>query len=168
MAKALSTRLGIPHIELDALNWQPGWRGLNVEEPDRWSAVVAEAVAGEAWVVDGNYSVVARVHTLPRATDVVWLDYPRRVLLQRVVRRSIVRALSGQELWAGTGNRESFARWLRWDHPIRYTWDTFARNRALRAELFESEMLSRARKHRFLSPGETNAWMNALGAPRSG
>ncbi len=162
LAKALSARLGVPHIELDALNWQPGWRGLNVEEPERWSAVVAEAIAGEAWVVDGNYSVAARLHTLPRATDVVWLDYPRRVLMSRVIRRSIVRAIGGKELWPGTGNRESFARWLRWDHPIRYSWDTFARNRKVRAELFESDLIAHARKHRFRAPRETDAWLRAV------
>lgn len=158
----MSARLGIPHVELDALNWQPGWVGLHQSDPDRWSRTVAEAVAGNAWVADGNYSRGAQPHILPRATDVVWLDYPRRILLPRVIRRSFARAISREELWPGTGNREEFARWLDKDHPIRWTWDTFVGARAGRAALFASDALAHACKHRFRHPRETDAWLAAL------
>ncbi len=141
MARALSARLGIAHIELDALNWQPGWVGLHQSDPELWSRTVAEAVIGESWITDGNYSRGAQPHILPRATDVIWLDYPRRVLMHRVVRRSFARAISGRELWPGTGNREDFRRWLEKEHPIRWTWDTFAEARASREALFASEAL---------------------------
>ncbi|WP_406086300.1 hypothetical protein [Kitasatospora purpeofusca] len=40
--------------------------------------------------------------------------------MQRVLRRSVTRALTRRELW--NGNRESFRHWLDPDHPIRWAW----------------------------------------------
>ena len=28
LARWIAGQLGLPHIELDAINWQPGWRDL--------------------------------------------------------------------------------------------------------------------------------------------
>ncbi len=158
----MSARLGIPHVELDALNWRPGWVGLHRSDPDLWSRTVDEAVGGDAWVADGNYSQGAQPHILPRATEVVWLDYPRHIIMPRVIRRSFARALSREELWPGTGNRELFSRWFDKEHPIRWTWDTFARSRSIREALFASEGLAHAELHRFRKPLEADAWLGAL------
>ena len=49
--------------------------------------------------------------------------------MRRVIWRSFSRAVTGRELWAGTGNREEFRRWLDKEHPIRWAWDTWAKNR---------------------------------------
>lgn len=53
VAKVLARRLGVPHIELDALHHGPGWtvRDDFVADIDRMSAT-------DAWVIDGNYSAV--------------------------------------------------------------------------------------------------------------
>jgi hypothetical protein len=58
-------------------------------------------------VFDGNY--VARVSATlwPQADVVVWLDLPLRVLLPRIVRRTVVRIARRTELWHG--NRESWS-----------------------------------------------------------
>lgn len=101
LAAALARRLRIPHIELDALNWGPQWTPAPV---DRFRAGVAAAVQQEGWVVDGNYSSV-RDLVLARADTVVWLDYRFAVIFWQLLRRTIRRSLSGEELWAG--NRES-------------------------------------------------------------
>ncbi|MET0272811.1 MAG: AAA family ATPase, partial [Phenylobacterium sp.] len=127
-ARRLAGALGCPHVELDAINWQPGWRGLHEDDPAEFVRRAAAALAGEAWVTDGNYGVV-RPTILARATDLVWLDYPRPLVMARVIRRSFLRALGGRELWPGTGNTEDFRRWLQKDHPIRWAWDTFDRRR---------------------------------------
>ena len=51
-ATAIARRLGLPRVELDALHWGPGWTPVDNEIlRDRLRA----AVAGDAWVVDGNY-----------------------------------------------------------------------------------------------------------------
>jgi adenylate kinase family enzyme len=163
LARALSARLNIAHIELDALNWRPGWRCLSIDDPEDWSRTVFRAIEGDQWITDGNYSRGALPQILPRASDVIWLDYPRAVIMARVIRRSVHRAISGQELWPGTGNREEFRRWLRKDHPVRWTWDTYRSGNARREALFADPALTHARKHRFRTSGETGLWLARIG-----
>ena len=59
-------------------------------------------------MADGNYSVVRDV-VWPRATAIVWLDYPFPLTFWRLFRRTIGRAVRRTELW--NGNRESL-----WEH----------------------------------------------------
>lgn len=164
LAKALSRRLSVPHVELDALNWRPGWRALSREDPAAFTAAVESAVAGEGWVTDGSYTKGALAVILPIASDVVWLDYSRAVIMSRVLRRSVYRAARRDELWPGTGNREDFARWIRKDHPIRWTWDTYRDANARRAALFDSPSLDHVRKHRLRSPKAAALWLGGTGA----
>src|SRR6185312_16957483 len=81
-ARRLAPAIGAPAIELDAINWQAGWRDLNTHDPEEFVRRVAAAAATEAWVVDGNYSRVRDV-LWPRATRFVWLDYGRAVIMRR-------------------------------------------------------------------------------------
>ena len=124
LAKALAAQLGLSYIELDAVNWQPGWRDLSRNDPDEFVRRVTLAVAVDTWVVDGNYGLV-RESVWRRATHLVWLDYDRAVVMYRVIRRSLVRAILRTELWAG--NRERWLHMLRPSHPIRWAWNTWAR-----------------------------------------
>jgi adenylate kinase family enzyme len=98
----LAARLGVPHYELDSVFHQPGWTELPVPEfRDR----VRSLVAGDGWVVDGNYSAVQDL-VWGRADTVVWLDLPRGVVTRRIVWRTVRRAARREVLW--NGNRE---RW---------------------------------------------------------
>jgi len=103
VARRLAMRLGVPHVELDAIYHQPGWTPLPAAE---FTRRVADAVAGDGWVVDGNYSPVRAV-VWERATTVVWMDPPRHVVMRRLILRTLFRAAGRVELW--NGNRE---RWL--------------------------------------------------------
>jgi adenylate kinase family enzyme len=135
MAKALSRALGAPHIELDAINWQPGWRDISIQDPDEFFRRIADAASGEAWVMDGNY-IKARDAHWSRATAFVWMDAERWVVMRQVIWRSFSRAVTKRELWPGSGNRELFRRWLEKEHPIRWAWDTWAMIRARYAKMF--------------------------------
>jgi adenylate kinase family enzyme len=127
LAGRLSQRLDIPHIELDAVNWQPGWRSLDGEDRGEFQRRVAAATAGDAWITDGNYSAVLGA-IWARATHVVWLDYDRPVIMRRVIGRSLARALDQRELWAG--NTERWRDWFHASHPIRWAWSTWKDRRA--------------------------------------
>jgi adenylate kinase family enzyme len=147
LARALAARLKVKHVELDALNWGPGWTALSQRDPERFARVVA----ADGWVSDGNYSRGALPSILPRATDVVWLEYSRAVIMARVTRRSFMGALSGRELWPGTGNREDFRQWLDKEHPIRWTWDTYRSANARRAVILADPAMAHARMHQLKS-----------------
>jgi adenylate kinase family enzyme len=95
----------VPFVELDALAWGPNW---TLVPEDLFKTRVAKAVAGDTWVIDGNYSGRgARDLVWPRADTVIWLDPPLRVIFARLLERGVRRIRSGEELWPGTGNRET-------------------------------------------------------------
>jgi adenylate kinase family enzyme len=163
LAKRLSEVLRLPHIELDAINWQPGWRGLHVDDPEEFTRRVDLAMAGDRWVTDGNYRLAQQI-ILRRATHLVWLDYERAVIMPRVIRRSFIRALTKQELWPGTGNRELFSRWLYKDHPIRWAWDTFHRRREGYTQLFGDPRLAHIDRRRLRHPRQAEPLIRQLAA----
>ena len=131
LAQQLSCEFSIPHVDIDAINWQPGWRDLATYDPDEFRRCVALAMAPDSWVADGNYFRILGPLVFERATHVVWLDYPRALVMRRVFWRSFLRAVDRKELWPGTGNREGLRDWIKPEHPIRWAWSTYA---SLRAE----------------------------------
>ncbi len=102
LAAQLAHRFDVPHIELDALHWEPNW----TEAPlDVFRARVTSALAAECWVTDGNYSKV-RDLVWSRADTLIWLDYDLPVVFRRLVRRTFRRVFLRETLW--NGNRETF------------------------------------------------------------
>ena len=104
LAGKLSKLTGVPHIELDAIFWKPGW----VEKPiDEFRTDVSAALArcADGWVCDGNYSKV-RDLILPLADTIVWWNPPFRVAFWRLLKRTVTRCQEGKILW-GT-NRETW------------------------------------------------------------
>ena len=160
-AGALAQRLRVHHIDLDAINWQAGWTDLNTDDPEEFRRRVSDAAADEAWVCCGNYSKV-RDLVLARATHLVWLDYPRTLVMARVLKRSFHRAWTGEELWPGTGNRETFARWLDREHPIRWAWDTYASRKARYGAMMDEPAVAHLQRHRVTRPWEAEALMERL------
>jgi adenylate kinase family enzyme len=127
LARAISERLGIPHVELDAIHHQPGWESLPVPE---FRAAVEDVVAGDAWVVDGNYLNKLGDLVWLRADAVVWIDPPRARVMWQVVRRTLLRVLLRQELW--NGNRERWSEVLTLDPQrsiVVWAWTTYRSNR---------------------------------------
>lgn len=103
----LSRLLDSPHVELDALYWGPGWRGQSSAE---FTALVQPIVSSDSWIIDGSYHGKLGDLVLRQADLVVWLDFPRRTWLPRLLRRTLVRLITRQELW--NGNRESVRKAL--------------------------------------------------------
>ena len=87
LARELAAAIDVPHVELDALYFGPGFS--TVPLPVLRERTTA-AIAGEAWVTDGNKSAV-RDLVWPRADTIVWLDYPVAVSLWRLGKRALWR-----------------------------------------------------------------------------
>jgi adenylate kinase family enzyme len=85
LARRLGERLGLPVVHMDVLFWEPGWK-----EPDNeaFRARVRAAVAGDAWITEGNYLSRTFDLRLPRADQVIWLDTPQLTCVRRVIVRS--------------------------------------------------------------------------------
>jgi adenylate kinase family enzyme len=161
--RALAGAADLARIELDALNWGPGWFDRSNLDPEAFLTLVDKAIDADRWVADGNYRL-AMTRILPRITDLVWLDYSRALVMRRVIWRSFARAMGRQELWPGTGNREQFRRWLDKGHPIRWAWDTYNRRKLQYEVLFEDPRLAHVRKHRLTDPREAEPLIARLAA----
>ena len=86
-SRALSAKTGLPVIHLDVHFWKPGW----VPTPDdEWREKERELLAGEEWIVDGNYHVTL-VQRLERADTVVFLDTPWWICARRAFARGVRR-----------------------------------------------------------------------------
>jgi adenylate kinase family enzyme len=158
-AKTIAAALGLAHIELDSLHWEPGWRALSKADPDEFARRVSAAVARDVWVADGNYEAVRQL-VWSRATDLIWLDYDRPVIMYRVIKRSLVRAVTRTELWAG--NKEDWRNWLRPSHPIMWAWTTWRQRRAHYEELLACEECRHLRGLRLRRPREAEGLVDAL------
>ena len=86
LARALAHRLGLPAIHLDAEYWRPGWRPTPRDEFDRR---VADLVARDAWVMDGNFAGTLEPR-LARADTVVHLDFAAWRCLCGVLKRTFL------------------------------------------------------------------------------
>jgi adenylate kinase family enzyme len=53
LAREIGQRMGLPAVHLDPLFWEAGW-----VEPDNeaFRERVRQAVAGDTWICEGNYS----------------------------------------------------------------------------------------------------------------
>jgi adenylate kinase family enzyme len=94
----------VPHVELDALNWKSGWV---IASHDEIRTQVEAALAGDGWVIDGNYRGPLGSTVLDRADQIVWLDLPFLTTFWWLLRRTLRRLRTRERLW-GTTNRETF------------------------------------------------------------
>ena len=76
LAERLARALDADFVELDALNWLPGWVGLNETDPDELERRFQHATRGDAWVVAGSYSAYSQRVFWSRLETVIWLDLP--------------------------------------------------------------------------------------------
>ena len=101
----LSRALGVSFVELDALNWEPGWVGLNDTNPEELERRFREATTSDGWVAAGSYTSFSQRAFWSRLQTVIWLDLPVPQLLWRMLRRSWRRWRSRELLWGTNVDR---------------------------------------------------------------
>lgn len=157
LARRLALPLGFPHVELDALNWGPHWTPAPLEI---FRERVAQALKGDVWVVDGNYSKVRDI-VWSRADTIVWLNYSFRVIMGRLIRRTFRRLLRSEELW--NGNRE---RWREqfFSRESIFLWvlRTYGRRRREYPLLLSQSAYAHLVVMHLRSPKETEEWLTAI------
>jgi adenylate kinase family enzyme len=162
LALEIARRTGLPHLELDAVFWGASWELRPLDEA---RGIIDEFTAShpEGWVIDGNWSsrLGGRLDPgSPGGADlVVWLDYPRSLVMARLVRRTLRRGVLREELWHG--NRERPSTWFARDpqkNILRWAWVQHAVVRErMEAQRQEWPVVRIAR------PRELDAWLAGLG-----
>jgi adenylate kinase family enzyme len=159
LSRRLAARLGVPHIELDALHHGPNWDEAPAELlQQRVREALAEAPDG--WVVDGNYHGKIGRLVLDQADLIVFLDPPYHTVLRRSLWRTFSRAITGYELW--NGNRETFRHAFSKDSIILWVIRT---HRPLRAKM--AERLAENEVVHLRSPREVESWLQSIHATPS-
>ncbi len=158
LAEQLAGKLGLAHIELDALHWEPGWRPAT---PAVFRQRANTALSCERWVVDGNYSEVRDI-ILSRADTLVWLDYSLPLIMWRLTWRTFQRVGTGKVLWNSNRerplrdhffSRKSIFLWALQTHPLR---------RQEYTALLANPKHDHLQVVRLGSPRDTRLWLQAL------
>ena len=160
LARQLAERLGCDHVELDALNWEADWE---MAPTDIFRQRVSDALQGECWTVDGNYSRV-RDSIWSQADTVIWLDYSLPRIYWQLTQRTIRRVVSREKLW-GT-NQEQWRIVFSRDSIFLWVWNTYGRRRREYPVLLKEEANEHLTAVILKSPRQTKKWLNSINPPR--
>ena len=116
-SRRLGKITGLPIIHLDVLHWKPNWTEPDKEE---WEKTVAEALKGDRWIMDGNFSGTMEMRM--RACDtIIFVDLPRALCVYRIWKRIVTYHRETRPDMA-TGCDEKFdwefTKWV-WNFPKR-------------------------------------------------
>jgi cytidylate kinase len=116
LAERLVAKLGLPHIDTDAISLE---LQKELPLPLDFDALMArrlplsrELAAGEAWLVDGS-NLTANRPFYERAEMVVYLSVPWRVAAFRIPVRHLKLTLAGSNRFPGLRRMFRFWRWSR-------------------------------------------------------
>lgn len=153
LARAIGTRSELPVVHLDSLFWKPGWIESTREE---FAAKHDAAVAGERWVVDGNYSRTFE-RRVAAADTVIVLDLPRRTCMRGILWRWLRnRGRTRPDMPAGCPER------IDWVF-IKWVWTFRARSRQKHLSLADS-LRDTKNVHIFTSRRAAYRWLDGVPA----
>ena len=160
VARRLARVLGAPHVELDALHWRhhPDW---GMPSDDEFLPEVREATAGDAWVVEGNYSR-SRDIFWPRVELMVWLDLPLRTACWRVLLRTLRRIRSKDQLLWGVQRETVRDALLTWDGLVLWNLRVFRRRHRTYMGLMHEARVRGSEVVRLRSQRDVDAWLAEL------
>ncbi len=162
VGRQLSERIGIPHVEIDSLWWEPNWTEAGEDVLKERLQPIAD---GDEWILDGNYfSVGARDVIWPRADTIVWLNHGRRTTIPRIIRRTFMRGITRRELWSG--NRESIKQALSPHSIIWYAWKAHPKYNERYVGLEHDPELAHLMWVRLRTPSDVRRWFATLGSVR--
>jgi adenylate kinase family enzyme len=157
-SRAIAQRLGLTHVDLDALFFGPNWSVPTRKEFERRVLDALDRLDG--WVVDGNYSGHLGGLVLERAETLVWLDLPLHLCLRRIWRRTWRRIRTREELWASKNRETIRGALLARDGLIAWTVRAYYRHRREWPTRFAGH--PNLRVVRLRSPKDVERWLSTL------
>lgn len=158
LARKLAKLFDLEDIELDALHWEQNW----VEaKTDVFRERISKAIVKKSgFVIHGNYNKV-RDLTWKNAEIILWLDYPKSLIMWRVIKRTIMRALFREELW--NGNRESFKMsFFSKSSIMLWAYNTYDIRKAQYEKEIENPTFPNLQFYRFKSPKQVELFLSTL------
>jgi len=156
LAQQLAEKMGIPHIELDAVYWQEQWTPCT---PEEFRAKVYEATQGECWIIDGNYSKIRDI-TWSQADTLIWLDYKIPVVFRRLGRRTLTRLFRKRTLLQcnrAAWKQQFIGRKAQFWQMVR----SYRKRRREYPQMLNQPEYAHLTVIRLRSPREAKKWLNA-------
>jgi adenylate kinase family enzyme len=154
LAARIGEQLHLPWHSVDDLMWDPGWTLVpESEQRERVTAICA----GDTWVLDSAYGSWKDV-PLARADLVIGLDFPRRLSLGRLLRRTARRLITRAEVC--NGNRETLRNLVTADSILLWHFRSFARKRDRMRRWRDDPSMPPILL--FRSPAAVDRWLAAL------
>lgn len=125
LASKLSREWDLPYTELDSL-----YHGEHWTERPTFAEDVLKLAGSDVWITEWQYWAHGQREVLgDRADLAIFLDFPRRISLPRLIRRTVQRRIHREVLWNGnvepplhvffTKPEDSI---LRWEQKTRGQW----------------------------------------------
>jgi adenylate kinase family enzyme len=156
LARQIQQRLNIPHVELDYLHWEPNWTEV---ADDIFQQRVSQALSGDSWVVDGNYTQVREI-IWRKADTIVWLDYTFVLTMSRLLKRTFWRVVTQQPVC--NGNRETWKTTFSRDSILLWGLNTYHKRRKEYPILFSQPEYAHLQVVHLRSPQATQDWLFSL------
>ncbi|MFX1343533.1 MAG: adenylate kinase [Promethearchaeota archaeon] len=157
-SKRLFNILSVPHIEMDGLFWGPNWYPSSYED---FCSKLRLALKGDSLILDGNYT-----RTIPvkrkRVTTIIWLDFSFPRILYQAIIRATKRIITREELWSGTGNRETLRALFSKNSIVFYAIISHRRVRKKYEALIKSDYYSNIQFIRLRSPKQFKLFLNRV------
>jgi adenylate kinase family enzyme len=148
LARQLGECSGLPIFERDGL----GALGSMIYRDN-----VARMLQEPAWIFDG-FPFYVDDDVYSAADTVVALDYAKRIVMWRVLSRSL-RLIGGQPI--GAHGRGGVRSWFAADHAVRVAWTKYDERRAEIRQLNSQPALQRKTILRFATPHDAKRWFDS-------
>ena len=150
----LAEVLRCERVELDSLYHGPNWTRRETFLED-----VEDLISTPCWVVELQYRE-ARPLIASRADTILWLDYPTRIQMTRLIRRTVCRRLQREHLWNGNYEPPLWKFLIDEDHILRWGWRTRKKLKPVIPTL-EGRFPGLHVVH-LTHPSQTSQWVRAL------
>ena len=156
LAKELSVRLGIPHVELDSLYHQPNWQPASDED---FLTSVKTVTQGDSWVLCGNYYSKIGQEIWPQADMIIWCNYSFWRVFWQLLHRTFTRGIVRAELW--NGNRERLSSLFTKNSIVWWMLKTWKKQTIRYEEMFRQPTFP-ATLVRLRNPKEKRAFLESI------